>query len=104
MTVMATDSWWAMLGYAALFGAPWVIAIAWLGEPIPDLRVTVYGAESRTSLISRDATSDADGNFVIVGLDAEVTGSAFYVFVQGDGWPEQYLGQTYAEFDSERVR
>jgi hypothetical protein len=35
MTIMATDSWWAMLGYAALFGAPWVIAIAWLWRRTP---------------------------------------------------------------------
>jgi hypothetical protein len=32
---MHTDSWWAMLGYCALFSAPWVIAIAWLWRRTP---------------------------------------------------------------------
>jgi hypothetical protein len=36
MQSMATDSWWAMLGYAALFSAPWVIAIVWLRRRAPD--------------------------------------------------------------------
>ena len=83
---------------ATVFGR--VVDLA--GVPVPDLRVTAYGAEPRVSLIARDATTDADGSFVITGLDAELSGSAFYVFVQGEGWPEQYLGQTYSEFDSER--
>jgi hypothetical protein len=36
MVSMETDSWWAMLGYAALFSAPWVVAIAWLTRRTQD--------------------------------------------------------------------
>ncbi|HEY1478444.1 MAG TPA: hypothetical protein VGF46_00345 [Gaiellales bacterium] len=32
---MHTDSWQAMLGYPALFSAPWVIAIVWLLRRTP---------------------------------------------------------------------
>ncbi len=73
------------------------------GSPIPGLRVSLYGAEPRTSLIVRGDTSDEDGSFAIVGLDAEAAGSAFYLVVSGDGWPEQWLGAVYVERDSETL-
>ena len=73
------------------------------GEPIPDMQVTVYGAEPRTSLISRSDVTDEEGGFEVVGLDAELTGSAFNIHVKGEGWPAQYLGAAYAEAYSERA-
>lgn len=84
---------------ASVFGR--VVDLA--GEPIPDMQVSVYGAEPRTGLISRSDATDENGAFEVVGLDAELTGSAFYIHVQGEGWPRQYLGAAYAESASERA-
>ncbi len=67
------------------------------GNPIPGMRVSLYGAEDRTSLIIRGDNSDEDGGFSIVGLDADATASRFYLVVAGDGWPEQWLGGQYEE-------
>ena len=35
MTSMPKDSLWVMLGYPALFSAPWVIGIVWLWRRTP---------------------------------------------------------------------
>ncbi len=72
------------------------------GTPIGGMRVTAYGAEPRTGLIERNDTTDDDGRFAISGLDAEAAGSAFYVSVEGSGWPRQYAGPSYTEGESER--
>ncbi len=73
------------------------------GNPMPEVQVTVYGAEPRTALVARTDATDVDGSFRVEGLDAEATGSAFYVLFEVSGWPEQWLGPVYAEGNSTRI-
>jgi hypothetical protein len=70
------------------------------GAPIEGARVSVYGDDDRTSLIAREASTDGEGGFTVVGLDASASGSPFRLLVEAGGWPNQFLGGSYTESES----
>lgn len=71
------------------------------GSPLAGVEVLVTGASERTQYISRLTTTDADGRFLAVGLDADAGGTEPYVVEVGvEGRPDQFLGATYNEDDA----
>lgn len=73
------------------------------GVALAGVRVAVYGAEARTSLVLREAVTDEAGAFSVQGLDADAEGSTFLVYFEVDGWPGQWLGPAYADDSGEAV-
>ncbi|NOY25070.1 MAG: hypothetical protein GXP62_04270, partial [Oligoflexia bacterium] len=62
------------------------------GEPVQGATVTATGTDQTVTGLSRTATTDADGHFIIQGLDATATQStAWSCSVSVVGWPDQYL-------------
>lgn len=66
------------------------------GAPVAGADVLVYGTSTRTELVYRLTTTDADGRFTAVGLDSD-PGDAepFAVELAAEGFPDQFLGATY---------
>lgn len=68
------------------------------GDPVVDAAVVLEGLEARTALGLRSTLTDADGRFAVVGLDSDPgLSSAWRCYIDVDGWPQQFLGETYDE-------
>lgn len=68
------------------------------GASVNNAIVWAAGGEPATEgLASRGDATDAAGEFVLRGLDAPADGNAgeWLLYVQADGYPEQFLGQVY---------
>jgi len=75
-----------------------------LGEPVVGATVQAEGQSVRVSGLTRQATTDFEGNFQILGLDGEEgVEESWTVRVAASGWPDQYLGQSYEPEDSTEV-
>lgn len=75
------------------------------GVPVAGATVAAVGDSERTELVSRQATTDADGRFALVGLDLDPGGTEPYLLaVAAAGFPKQYLGPAYRSTDAEQVR
>lgn len=68
-----------------------------------DVRVAVVGAEPRSALVLRETSTDADGSFLVEGLDADEAGSAFHVYFEAPERPNQWLGGAYDADESESI-
>ena len=74
------------------------------GAPVVGATVRCVGDDARSAYTSREALSDAAGEFWLRGLDADSTILADYALrVDALGLPAQYLGPTYDEAESARV-
>ncbi|MDP2309998.1 MAG: carboxypeptidase-like regulatory domain-containing protein [Pseudomonadota bacterium] len=68
------------------------------GAPVVGAQVLALGQSERSSLVSRLASTDADGVFTVVGLDSDPGESEPYAaYVAAGGYPRQYLAPTYDE-------
>lgn len=66
------------------------------GSPIVGATVQAQGLDDRTALGTREAVTDADGAFVIEGLDADPDAPTDWrCLVRADGFPDQWFGATY---------
>ena len=75
------------------------------GTPLEGATVLVVGQSDRTSLVSRETATGADGRFEVVGLDSEPSLSEpYFVYVSMPGWPDQYLGAAYLSADAEEFQ
>lgn len=69
------------------------------GEPVAGAEVQAEGQDDLDGL-EREATTDADGVFALVGLDAhETLGGSWRCTVSAEGWPDQALGPAYDDDD-----
>ena len=74
------------------------------GAPVPDAAVRAEGVTDRVLGLARDTTTAADGSFELVGLDSSDGGTANWTLrFKADGWPDQYLGETYLSEVSSQV-
>ena len=75
------------------------------GVPVVGATVAAVGDSTRTELVSRQATTGADGRFTLSGLDLDPGGTEPYLLaVAAPGFPKQYLGPAYRSTDAEPVR
>ncbi len=71
------------------------------GAPVPGAAIRAEGATDRVLGMARDGTTGPDGTFELVGLDSSDSGeSSWTLRFKADGWPDQYLGETYLEDES----
>lgn len=71
------------------------------GAPVPGVDLLARGQGGLDGL-EREASTDEDGYFTLTGLDEEEgLGGAWTCEVDGDGWPDQYLGATYEEDEAQ---
>lgn len=74
------------------------------GAPVAGATVRCAGDDARAAYTSREAVSDAAGEFWLRGLDADATIAADYALrIDAPGLPVQHLGQRYDEAESDRV-
>jgi MYXO-CTERM domain-containing protein len=74
------------------------------GAPVPGAAIRAEGATDRVLGMARDTTTGADGTFELVGLDSSDGGeSSWTLRFKADGWPDQYLGETYLDDESTLV-
>ncbi len=74
------------------------------GEAVVGATVLAEGLSARVSGLSREATTDFEGGFTIVGLDGEPdVEEAWVLRVAAEGWPDQYMGSSYEEEDATEV-
>jgi len=74
------------------------------GTPVSGVAIRAEGATDRVMGMARDTTTGADGTFELVGLDSSDSGeSSWTVRFKVDGWPDQYLGETYLQDESTLV-
>ena len=73
------------------------------GAGVSDAVVWAAGASDATAaLVARPTLSATDGTFTVRGIDAppDQGGGAWMVYVQADGFPEQFFGPTYDDADA----
>lgn len=74
------------------------------GLPVAEAEVELEGLSTANTGQSRGATTDEDGTFVVRGLDSDPGVPADWSCrVNVDGWPSQYLGQTYDPDEAEAI-
>ncbi len=73
------------------------------GNPVPGAVVEARGNDSATQVVTRSATTGSDGRYEIVGLDAAPGGSPYEVIFGAEGWPGQWLGQSYSSSNAENA-
>jgi len=73
------------------------------GNPVPGTVVEARGNDSTTQVVTRSATADSDGRYEIVGLGAAPGGSPYEVVFGAEGWPGQWLGQSYSASTAENA-
>ena len=73
-----------------------------LGDPIPGATVWLLPDNDLTSF-DRPALTETDGTFEIVGIDTTTAGTDWTLQAGADGWPDQYLGDTYDRAEAEVV-
>lgn len=72
------------------------------GTAVVGALVAAEGLEARTALGTRVTYTDAEGRFVLSGLDADPDlPTTWRCEVQIDGWPRQFLGPGYDDEDAE---
>lgn len=71
------------------------------GEPRSGAQVSCRGQGIRSQSVVRSTTTDADGAFVIEGLDADAEDPEPYLLgFSSDGLPDQELGEVYDDGDT----
>ena len=73
------------------------------GNPVPGTVVEARGNDSATQVVTRSATTSSDGAYEIVGLGAAPGGSPYEVVFGAEGWPGQWLGQSYSSSTAENA-
>ncbi|MFH1463357.1 MAG: carboxypeptidase-like regulatory domain-containing protein [Pseudomonadota bacterium] len=74
------------------------------GAPIGGAIVTARGASAEVEGLARQAVSQGDGSFALLGLDAPLgVASTWTCEAALDGWPDQYLEGVYDDEEADLV-
>ncbi|MCB9777773.1 MAG: carboxypeptidase regulatory-like domain-containing protein [Alphaproteobacteria bacterium] len=88
----------ALTGGATLTG----VVVDQGGQPVVGAVLTAVGTEADQASLSRSATTDADGAFVLTGLDVVADGTTSWrLALEAEGWPTQWLGSPNAYDDAD---
>ena len=73
------------------------------GEPMSDVDVEAEGLDTRVEGLRYEVTTDADGRFTLLGLDADDAGAptSYWLTFSGSGVPDQYAGPSYNPSDAQ---